>query len=160
MMPNAIKRHKLPTLQPRLKELQPRIKVLGSKTLKEKQQANGRTLALNGAAWRRLRALVLSRDPLCRECMRDDGRAVPATDVDHHDNDPSNNDLLNLVSLCHFHHSRKTAREMGGSVRMGCDAHGMPLDPCHVWNAAVRAERSPATEAGEPGCTLHAHRRS
>lgn len=154
-MPSAIKRHKLPMLQPRLKELQPRIKTLSSKTLKQKQEANGRTLALDGAAWRKLRTLVLSSEPLCRHCTAR-GLTVIATDLDHRDNNPANNDLLNLIPLCHECHSRKTAKDMGHNVRMGCDVHGMPLDPCHAWSNAAQAdltspdgldrEKSPATE--------------
>lgn len=149
-MHNAIKRHKLPVLQPRLKELQPRIK-----TLKQKREANGRTLALDGAAWRKLRAYVLDSEPLCRDCTRR-GLTVIATDLDHRDNNPANNDLLNLVPLCHACHSRKTARDMGHNVRMGCDMQGMPLDPCHAWNKATAGdvvrtdgadgEKSPATD--------------
>ena len=34
------------------------------KTLKQRQEETGRTLALNGAAWRKLRAEVLSNHPL------------------------------------------------------------------------------------------------
>lgn len=154
-MPSAIKRHKLPMLQPRLKELQPRIKTLGIKTLKQKQQANGRTLALDGAAWRKLRTLVLSSEPLCRHCTAR-GLTVIATDLDHRDNNPANNDLLNLMPLCHECHSRKTAKDMGHNVRMGCDMQGMPLDQGHHWNKPASAvlvsadgaddEKSPATE--------------
>ncbi|MBA4142307.1 MAG: HNH endonuclease [Nitrosospira sp.] len=64
-------------------------------------------MALNGAAWARLRRLVLSEQPLCRECQRE-GRIRASLDVDHIDNDASNNDLSNLAGMCHSHHSRKT----------------------------------------------------
>lgn len=153
-MPSA-KRPKLPMLQPRIKELPPRLKVLSSRTLKQKQEANGRTLALDGAAWRKLRASVLSGEPLCRHCTAR-GLTVIATDLDHRDNNPANNDLLNLMPLCHECHSRKTAKDMGHNVRMGCDMHGMPLDQGHHWNKPASAvlvsadgaddEKSPATE--------------
>lgn len=103
------------------------------KTLKQRQQETGRTLSLNGVKWRRLRAAVLEREPLCRDCYRR-GRLTTATDVDHHDNDPSNNDPENLVSLCHECHSRKTQADMGKRVTYGCDINGMPLDPLHPWN--------------------------
>ncbi|WP_449390656.1 HNH endonuclease signature motif containing protein [Eoetvoesiella caeni] len=102
---------------------------------------NGRTLALTSAAWRRLRDVVLSRDPICRQCWDDYERITPSTDVDHRDNDPSNNDLDNLQGLCHECHSRKTNRDMGRRVAYGCDAQGNPLDPEHHWN-----KKSPATE--------------
>lgn len=74
------------------------------------------------AAWRRIRLAHLKRHPLCADCERA-GIAVPATDVDHilplrrgGTHAPSN-----LQSLCHFHHSSKTAREDG---RFGARATG------------------------------------
>jgi 5-methylcytosine-specific restriction enzyme A len=146
--------HKLTMLQPRLKELDP-LKARGIKTLsehkrtlKQKQQANGRTLALNGAAWAKLRALILDDEPLCRRCY-EHGRVTVATDVDHVDNDASNNLRSNLAALCHECHSRKTAEDMGKTVRHGCDAQGNPLDPAHHWN------KSRPTERGEPTGSLH-----
>jgi 5-methylcytosine-specific restriction protein A len=152
-MPSA--RPKLQMLKPRLQELAPRIPTLSGKTLKEKQQANGRTLALNGAAWRKLRATVLAEQPLCPEC-RDQGLLVPASEVDHQDNDPSNNSRDNLVGLCKTHHSQKTAAEMHGHKpkAKGCDVSGMPLDPNHPWNrgtvAPLMAQKSPAVDQHEP----------
>lgn len=103
------------------------------KTLKQRQEETGRTLALNGAAWRKLRAEVLSNHPLCEDCQAR-GLTVEATDVDHRDNNPSNNDPRNLASLCGPCHSRKTQADMGKRVYWGCDIHGMPLDPNHPWN--------------------------
>jgi 5-methylcytosine-specific restriction enzyme A len=163
-MPAAIKRHKPQLLKPRLQELQPRLKVLGSKTLKEKQRANGRTLALDGAAWRKLRALVLHEQPLCPDC-RDQGLLIPATEVDHQDNDPSNNSRDNLVGLCKPHHSAKTMAELHGRKPKvkGCDEHGNPLDPHHQWKRGTVApliEKSPATDQPKPTGSLRAHRRS
>ena len=98
------------------------------KTLKQRQQETGRTLALDGAAWRKLRAAVLREQPLCA-C----GCGQLATDVDHIDNDPTNNERDNLQGLCHECHSRKTQADMGKRVAWGCDANGMPLDPSHPW---------------------------
>jgi len=121
------------------------MKARGIKTLKQKQQANGRTLALDGAAWRKLRASVLAEEPLCRHC-RDAGRATPATDVDHINDDPSDNSRDNLQSLCHECHSRKTNADMGRRVTYGCDVDGMPLDPSHPWNL----EKSPEAESHKP----------
>lgn len=100
------------------------------KTLRQRQAETGRTLALNGAAWRRLRAQVLRASPLCASC-----RTQWATDVDHADNDPTNNAPENLVALCHECHSRKTQADMGKRISYGCDERGMPLDPDHPWNA-------------------------
>lgn len=66
------------------------------------------------AAWRRIRLAHLRRNPICVEC-RGLGLAVPATDVDHVValRRGGTNAFSNLQSLCHVHHSRKTAREDG-----------------------------------------------
>jgi 5-methylcytosine-specific restriction enzyme A len=122
-MPSAPKQHKPRTLKP--------------KCLTLKQRQGARTLALNGAAWQRLRRLVLTEQPLCPECQKQ-GLLVTAIDVDHIDNDPSNNERSNLVGLCHPHHSAKTRAWMNGGRRVvrGCDANGSPLDPAHPWSIA------------------------
>ena len=91
-----------------------------------------RTLKLNTAAWQKLRASVLATAPLCEHCKRR-GVITSATDVDHVNGDPSDNTEANLQSLCHSCHSLKTARDQGKNVSMGCDIHGMPLDPRHPW---------------------------
>lgn len=110
------------------------------RTLKEKQESNGRTLALNGTAWRKLRAHVLAGEPLCRHCTAR-GLTVIATEVDHR-NGPADNRLESLQPLCKPCHSKQTAKDMGHTVneRLGCDADGMPLDPCHAWNKAIAAD--------------------
>jgi len=128
-------------------------------TKRVSKQDNGRTLPLTSNAWRKLRRMVLSSEPLCRMCTAR-GLTVVATDVDHRDNDPSNNNLVNLQPLCHECHSRKTQRDMGHNVAMGCDVHGTPLDPWSHWNNAVRAdvsghgatvsEKSPEAEGAVP----------
>lgn len=121
-----------------------------TKTLKQRQSETGRTLALNGAAWRRLRASVLSGEPLCRQCASQ-GRTTAATDVDHADNDPSNNDSTNLVPLCHECHSRKTQADMGKRVSHAFGVDGMPLEPSHPWTkTCALLRKSPATNDGEP----------
>lgn len=137
--------------RPKLKMLQPRIKMAptfaearGLKMAPPLTKRTGRdadprrTLKLNGAAWQKLRASVLAGEPLCRECIRQ-GHTTPATDVDHRDGNPGNNDAVNLVPLCHRCHSFKTARDHGKKVYLGCDEHGMPLDPSHPWNDAATA---------------------
>lgn len=91
-----------------------------------------RTLKLNTAAWQRVRADVLSREPLCRHCAAR-GLVVPATDVDHM-NGADDNRLESLQPLCHECHSRKTARDQGKRVAYGCDPSGKPADPDHPWN--------------------------
>lgn len=108
-----------------------------TKTLKERRAETGRTLALDGAVWRRLRQVVLRRQPLCPTCQAI-GHLVPAVEVDHADDDPTNNDMSNLVGLCKTHHGQKTR---GVGVK-GCDSKGLPLDPRHPWNSE---QRSPGT---------------
>ncbi|EKZ1926205.1 TPA: HNH endonuclease signature motif containing protein [Stenotrophomonas maltophilia] len=80
-----------------------------------KRQAR-RALPTNCSLWRRLRAVVLAREPLCR-CCAGQGRVRPATEVDHIDGDDSNNADSNLQPLCRTCHSTKTARENGGFGR-------------------------------------------
>lgn len=63
-----------------------------------------------GARWRKIRAIVLAEEPLCRECARN-GKIVVATDVDHIDGNVENMARSNLCPLCHECHSRKTAKE-------------------------------------------------
>ncbi len=138
---------KLLTLKPRLATLPDRIPTLKvARTNRTGRDADPRrTLPLNSSAWQRLRASVLAGEPLCRQCVRE-GRTELATDVDHRDGDPGNNDMVNLQPLCHPCHSRKTASDHGKRVAWGCDADGIPLDPAHPWRQAVEAQKSPATE--------------
>ena len=123
------------------------------KTLKQRQQETGRTLALDGKAWRRLRAAILGERPLCQHCL-DRGVIEPATEVDHVDNDPTDNRPEALQSLCKPCHSRKTQRDRGHKVAMGCDADGYPLDPDHDW------QKSRESLGDKPTGSLYAHRRS
>ena len=112
-----------------------------ARTLSDKRNDNGRTLALDGKAWRTLRAAVLREHPLCALC-----RTAMASEVDHVDDDPANNDRANLSALCKPCHSRKTNADRGHHVTFGCDLKGMPLDPSHPWNL----EKTPATEIDKP----------
>lgn len=69
------------------------------------------------ARWSRTRAKKLKATPLCEW----PGCTKPATDVDHIDgqgpNSPHGHDQANLQSLCHPHHSTKTATQDGGFGR-------------------------------------------
>ncbi|QNN24347.1 HNH endonuclease [Planctomycetales bacterium ZRK34] len=66
------------------------------------------------AAWRKLRALKLKRQPLCEQCDRE-GRTTLATVVDHMTPRSKRKDLelawSNLQSLCERCHNVKTAKE-------------------------------------------------
>ena len=163
---------KLQMLKPRLATLDPyaNIKMVDTtkkpwlklseiKTARWTKANNGRLLPLNHAAWRKLRLMVLTEEPLCRMCAAQ-GLTVVASQVDHINNDPSDNRRESLQSLCTSCHSHKTMRDMGHNVRMGSDTSGQPLDPYHHWNQGVRAdlaradgaldEKSPATGAPIP----------
>ena len=101
------------------------------------KDANGRTLGLNSAAWRKLRHQVLAEVPLCEYCPP--GVLTPANTLDHKNNDPSDNSRSNLISCCVPCHSLKTASDMHGRpARMGCDAEGNPINPEHHWNEKSR----------------------
>ncbi len=98
-----------------------------------------------GRDWQRLRRLVLSEEPLCRECQKR-GRVTLAVEVDHivpiRKAPERRLDQTNLQGLCKPCHSRKTAREDGGfngfgkhrghSGPVGTD--GVPMDHNHFWN--------------------------
>jgi 5-methylcytosine-specific restriction protein A len=66
-----------------------------------------------GSEWRKARLGFLSRNPLCKECLKND-IIEPATDVDHvipHRGDRKLFwDVNNWQALCHICHSKKTAR--------------------------------------------------
>lgn len=109
-----------------------------------------RTLPLNSSAWQRLRAAVLSGEPLCRYCHAR-GIVTEATDVDHVSGNPGDNSSENLQPLCHECHSRKTASDHGKRVYQGCDVDGLPLDPAHPWaKVCALLQKSPGTNFARP----------
>lgn len=67
------------------------------------------------AEWQRTRADYLAANPWCED---ETGCLEPATDVDHKDGQgpsgPRGHDWNNLRSLCHSHHSKRTARDQPG----------------------------------------------
>lgn len=67
-----------------------------------------------GSRWRRLRKMVLARDPICTACKR-----APSTDADHivPKSRGGQNTFENLQGLCHSCHSSKTATHDGGGYR-------------------------------------------
>lgn len=62
--------------------------------------------------WRKIRAYVLNREPLCRECANE-GRVTPAVAVHHIDGNVHNMSLDNLEPICQSCHSKITAKEQG-----------------------------------------------
>lgn len=67
-----------------------------------------------GSRWRKLRAQVLREEPLCRMCAAE-GKVTAAMDVDHRVPKVrgGTDERSNLQSMCHWHHSQKTAKEDG-----------------------------------------------
>lgn len=65
-----------------------------------------------GAAWVKLRAVVLRDEPLCRTCMAQ-GRVTAATQVDHvvSKSEGGTDARSNLAPTCTACHRAKTARE-------------------------------------------------
>lgn len=89
--------------------LSPRIGTAASARV---QVGDGAVKRLSSRPWARIRAYVLSHEPLCRMCKAE-GRTTEATEVDHVR--PlvmgGSNDWDNLQPLCHEHHAEKSARE-------------------------------------------------
>ena len=66
-----------------------------------------------GAAWRKLRLVILNAEPLCRHCLAR-GVPVPAVEVDHilPLRDGGDNARANLQPLCMGCHDRKTIQDL------------------------------------------------
>lgn len=84
-------------------------------------------------AWRRLRAAVLARDPICRT----PGCGRPSQHADHivpRSRGGADN-MANLRGLCASCHSTVTRQGNAKPLGVkGCDLNGMPLDPNHPWS--------------------------
>jgi len=104
----------------------------------------------NDPRWRRLRALVLSEEPFCRNCIEQDVKPPsPSIIVDHIDGKAADLDdyrRSNLQGLCRYHDGLKSVAENGGfgggratARPAGCDENGIPLDPQHPWAISRRA---------------------
>jgi 5-methylcytosine-specific restriction protein A len=82
-----------------------------------------------GYKWQKYRLLFLKSNPLCVHCQAE-GRVKAATDVDHiipHRGDMKLFwDESNYQSLCHSHHSEKTASEDSGFGHPRSEGRGYP----------------------------------
>lgn len=82
-----------------------------------------------GAAWDKLRLVILARDQhLCQPCLRK-GRPTPATEVHHLKAkvDGGTDDPANLMSTCHACHEEADAANRGHRVRVQIGADGWPI---------------------------------
>jgi hypothetical protein len=98
------------------------------------------------AAWRRLRAEVLRRDPVCRTpgC----GKASVAVDHIVERRRGGADHASNLRGLCLGCH---TQRVRGGEPHAkGCHADGTPRDATHWWNTGKSLRAGSADRYGEP----------
>lgn len=90
-------------------------------TYNQVRQATGQRVRLyDSAAWKRVRALHLKSEPLCRSC-RAQGRLVEARVVDHIvpvKQGGAELDDCNLQSLCKSCHNSKTFKETGGGSKV------------------------------------------
>ena len=66
-----------------------------------------------GTRHRKIRAVVMREEPLCRECLKT-GWVTPSSEMDHIDGDAWNTERSNLQMLCKKCHSVKTVKENGG----------------------------------------------
>lgn len=101
------------------------------------------------AEWRRLRAAVLARDPVCatRGCGR------KSTHADHIvPRARGGGDTLdNLRGACASCHNRRSAAGNAPLRAIGCDARGRPLDPADPWAESVEnLSGSGASDRGGP----------
>ena len=90
--------------------------------------------------WRRLRAAVLARDPVCasRGCGR------PAVHVDHvvPRSRGGADTLGNLRGACQSCHNRRSAAGNAPLRAIGCLPDGSPRDPADPWYAQDKLSRN------------------
>ena len=88
-------------------------------------------MRITDARYRRLRAIILATEPLCRACLAA-GVYVSATEVDHikpRHRGGSVDDISNLQPLCEECHAAKTDREGSRQTqrkRYAACVHGTP----------------------------------
>ena len=82
-----------------------------------------------GAAWDKLRKVVMARDKhLCQACLKS-GRVTVGNHVDHilPKAKGGTDDLTNLQVLCAPFHEAKTTCENGGTVKQAIGLDGWPI---------------------------------
>lgn len=111
--------------------------------------------ALGTRRWRRIRAALLARSPLCARCL-EDGLTAAATEVDHivpRSRGGAVFDRRNLQPLCSDCHRRKTDAERPDGRRRLCARHGFDERSCPLCAEERRtgvdpdAGRAPPREA-------------
>jgi len=97
------------------------------------------------AAWRRLRAEVLRRQPVCAT----PGCGRPSTIADHiiPRSRGGADTLANLRGLCVACHNQRV-RDGRHPRAKGCDANGWPLDHGHWWQAGASRDARKSLGAG------------
>jgi 5-methylcytosine-specific restriction protein A len=98
------------------------------------------------ARWRRLRTIVLARDPVCCDCKR-----AASTVADHIKPHRGNldlfTDLKNLQGLCKPCHDKKTASEDGGFGNTKQQQHAAPMSSFGGQRGTVTSVGSGALDA-------------
>jgi 5-methylcytosine-specific restriction protein A len=96
-----------------------------------------------GAAWAKLRLLVLARDAGLCQVHAERGQIVPGSIVNLAAG--GEDDEANLQAICADCHTAKTLTEMlaargidSRAPAASCTAAGMPTDPAHPWNQPGR----------------------
>lgn len=97
-----------------------------------------------GRDWRKVRALVLADEPLCRMCKEQD-RVTAATVVDHivrvRVRPDLRLDMENLQPLCKpCHDSAAQSRDRRGYLK-GVGSDGYPIDPNHPFRTGERGRK-------------------
>jgi hypothetical protein len=86
------------------------------------------------ARWLKLRSLKMSIDPLCEACTK----PTPGFAVDHIQEISAGGEawsLSNLMTLCEYHHNKKTASRRAGKAWYGeIDVNGYPVGGDHPWS--------------------------
>lgn len=88
--------------------------------------------------WKAMRLHHLELEPCCVYCLKQ-GAVSQAIIVDHIRPHKGDEDLFfdadNLQGLCKKHHDASKQREERAGGVIGSDTNGVPIDPCHHWNA-------------------------